>query len=148
MEATDELIVPTVSLYEVFKRVLQQRGEGDALQAIALMQQGAVIELTSPIALDAARTSAGETLHPRLCIFGENVTPNLHKLARQFVLFDNFYVNGDVSAGVTSSARKTAGGSRSVRSPIALPASILTSSSSTAPNAPSARPAPSPVSTR
>ena len=58
VEATDELIVPTVSLYEVFKRVLQQRGEGDALQAIALMQQGAVIELTSPIALDAARTSA------------------------------------------------------------------------------------------
>jgi predicted nucleic acid-binding protein len=58
VEAIDELVVPTVSLYEVFKRVLQQRGEGDALQAIALMQQGAVIELTSPIALDAARTSA------------------------------------------------------------------------------------------
>jgi predicted nucleic acid-binding protein len=58
VEAVDELVVPTVSLYEVFKRVLQQRGEGDALQAIALMQQGAVEELTSPIAIDAARTSA------------------------------------------------------------------------------------------
>ena len=58
VEATDELVVPTVSLYEVFKRVLQQRGEGDALQAIALMQQGSVVELTPPIALDAARTSA------------------------------------------------------------------------------------------
>ena len=58
VEAIDELVVPTVSLYEVFKRVLQQRGESDALQAIALMQQGSVIELTSPIALDAARTSA------------------------------------------------------------------------------------------
>jgi DNA-binding beta-propeller fold protein YncE len=33
-----------------------------------------------------------------LVLFGENVTPNLHKLARQFVLFDNFYVNSDVSA--------------------------------------------------
>jgi toxin FitB len=57
VEAVDELVVPTVSLYEVFKRVLQQRSEGDALQAIALMQQGAVVGLTPPIALDAARTS-------------------------------------------------------------------------------------------
>lgn len=33
-----------------------------------------------------------------LCIFGEQVTPNHHKLAREFVLFDNFYVNSEVSA--------------------------------------------------
>ena len=58
VEAVDELVVPTVSLYEVFKRVFQQRGEGDALQAVALMQQGLVVELSAPIALDAARTSA------------------------------------------------------------------------------------------
>jgi toxin FitB len=57
IEATDELVQPTEGLYEVFKRVLQQRGEGDALQAIALMQQGAVVELTAPLALEAARTS-------------------------------------------------------------------------------------------
>jgi DNA-binding beta-propeller fold protein YncE len=35
---------------------------------------------------------------PSLTLFGENVTPNHHKLAREFVLLDNFYVNGDVSA--------------------------------------------------
>ena len=35
---------------------------------------------------------------PKLTLFGENVTPNHHKLAREFVLFDNFYVNADVSA--------------------------------------------------
>jgi YVTN family beta-propeller protein len=35
---------------------------------------------------------------PSLVLFGEKVTPNEHKLARQFVLLDNFYVNGDVSA--------------------------------------------------
>lgn len=58
MEAIDELIVPTVSLCEVFKRVLVLRSEGDALQAVALMQQGSVVELSSPIALEAARTSA------------------------------------------------------------------------------------------
>jgi len=35
---------------------------------------------------------------PSLCLFPENVGPNHHKLAREFVLFDNFYVNSDVSA--------------------------------------------------
>jgi YVTN family beta-propeller protein len=33
-----------------------------------------------------------------LVLFGENVTPNQHKLAREFVLLDNFYVDGEVSA--------------------------------------------------
>ena len=33
-----------------------------------------------------------------LVLFGEQVTPNHHKLAREFVLLDNFYVNSDVSA--------------------------------------------------
>lgn len=41
----------------MFKRVLQQRGEGPALQAVALMQQGRVIELTAPLALAAAKIS-------------------------------------------------------------------------------------------
>lgn len=62
VEATGELVVPTISLYEVFKRVLQQRDEGDALQAIALMQQGRVMELTSPLALSAAHLSARHRL--------------------------------------------------------------------------------------
>lgn len=57
LEAVDDLVVPTVSMYEVFKRVLQQRGEGDALQAVALMQQGDVVDLSAPLALDAARMS-------------------------------------------------------------------------------------------
>jgi DNA-binding beta-propeller fold protein YncE len=35
---------------------------------------------------------------PSLVLFGEDVTPNHHKLAREFALFDNFYVNADVSA--------------------------------------------------
>jgi YVTN family beta-propeller protein len=33
-----------------------------------------------------------------LCLFGENITPNQHALAREFVLLDNFFVNGEVSA--------------------------------------------------
>ena len=35
---------------------------------------------------------------PELCLFPERVTPNLHRLAREFVLLDNFYVDGEVSA--------------------------------------------------
>jgi len=33
-----------------------------------------------------------------LCLFGEKITPNLHALAKEFVLLDNFYVDGEVSA--------------------------------------------------
>ena len=62
IETTTDLIVPTLSLYEVFKRVLQQRGEGDALQAAAVMHQGTVVDLTAPIALSAARISIDSRL--------------------------------------------------------------------------------------
>jgi len=57
IEATADLVVPTVSLYEVFKRVLQQRSEGEALQAVAVMQQGRIVELSGTLALAAARLS-------------------------------------------------------------------------------------------
>lgn len=57
IENTKALVVPAVSLYEVFKRVLQQRGEGDALQAVALMQQGRVVELDASLAHSAVRLS-------------------------------------------------------------------------------------------
>jgi toxin FitB len=57
IEATDELAVPVISLYEVFKRVLQQRGEGPALKAVALMQQGTMVDLTAPLAIAAAHIS-------------------------------------------------------------------------------------------
>jgi len=52
-----ELLVPTIILYEVFKVVCRQRGEDSALQAVALMQQGKIVELTSSIALLAAKLS-------------------------------------------------------------------------------------------
>ena len=58
IEKTSELLVPTLSLYEVFKRVLQQRGEGDALQAVAVMIQGTVVDLDLDLALSAAKLSA------------------------------------------------------------------------------------------
>jgi predicted nucleic acid-binding protein len=53
----DELIVPTVCLYEVFKAVLRQRGAAAALQTVALMRQGTIVELNERIALLAAELS-------------------------------------------------------------------------------------------
>lgn len=55
IEATDELVVPSICLLEVFKRVCQQRDEGAALQVVALMQQGRVVDLDSALALTAGR---------------------------------------------------------------------------------------------
>ena len=52
-----ELLVPTIILYEVFKVVCRQRGEDSALQAVALMQQGRIIDLSSSVALLAAKLS-------------------------------------------------------------------------------------------
>ena len=57
IEQTEALIVPSLCLFEVFKRVLQQRDENDALQAVAVMQQGAVVDLDASLALNAARLS-------------------------------------------------------------------------------------------
>lgn len=57
IEGTEALVVPSLSIHEVFRRVLQQRREGDALQTVALMQQGAVVDLDAAIALGAARLS-------------------------------------------------------------------------------------------
>ena len=57
IENTKELVVPAISIYEVFKRVYQQRGEHDALTAAAQMLQGQVIELDAPLALRAAKLS-------------------------------------------------------------------------------------------
>jgi len=62
IENVKELIVPTLSIYEVFKRILQQRSEGDALQAIALMEQGHIIELDARLAVLAAHISIDNQL--------------------------------------------------------------------------------------
>lgn len=62
LSANSELVVPSISIYEVFKRIIQQRDEDDALQGIAMMQQGHVVELSSHLALSAVRLSLEHTL--------------------------------------------------------------------------------------
>ena len=55
IETTAGLVVPSICVLEVFKVVLRERGQGDALQAAALMQQGDVMDLDATVALTAAR---------------------------------------------------------------------------------------------
>lgn len=59
---TAALVVPPLSLYKVVKRALQQGGENAALTAVAVMQQGEVVDLTGSLALSAATLSAAHKL--------------------------------------------------------------------------------------
>jgi len=54
IENLGKLLVPSITITEIFKNILRQRGEGAALEAIAHMEQGRVIPLDSALAIDAA----------------------------------------------------------------------------------------------
>jgi predicted nucleic acid-binding protein len=62
IEDTPRLLVPALALFEVFRAIRRQRDEGAALQAVALMHQGRVIDLDGPLALAAGRLSIAERL--------------------------------------------------------------------------------------
>ena len=62
IQATEKLIIPTLTLYEVFKRIHRERGETEALEKAAHMMQGTIVDLTAPLALNAARLSIEESL--------------------------------------------------------------------------------------
>ncbi|MEW6185573.1 MAG: type II toxin-antitoxin system VapC family toxin [Thermodesulfobacteriota bacterium] len=51
------LIVPSVTIYEVFKVILRESDENDALQAVVAMQKGKVVDLSAPLAIAASRLS-------------------------------------------------------------------------------------------
>lgn len=51
------IVVPTISIFEVFKRTLIEKGRTDALEAVAIMYDGKVIDLDREIALIAADLS-------------------------------------------------------------------------------------------
>lgn len=54
IENLEKLLVPSITLTEVFKSIMRQRDEGAALQVVAHMQQGKVVPLDSALAIDAA----------------------------------------------------------------------------------------------
>jgi predicted nucleic acid-binding protein len=55
IEDINALIVPTICLLEVFKRILQQRGEQAALQAVVQMRLAQIVDLDAALALNAAK---------------------------------------------------------------------------------------------
>jgi toxin FitB len=54
IEATKRLVVPTIVIHEVFKKLLRERNENDAFSAVAQMRQGQVVSLDEALAVDAA----------------------------------------------------------------------------------------------
>jgi predicted nucleic acid-binding protein len=57
VQDVENLLVPSICIYEVFKRLMQDLGEENALQAAGIMSYGEVVELDSKIAIDAAQIS-------------------------------------------------------------------------------------------
>ncbi|MBA7528044.1 tRNA(fMet)-specific endonuclease VapC [subsurface metagenome] len=56
------LVVPTVTIYEVFKVVLRESNENDALQAAVAMQKGTVVDITATLAIAASKLSLEHNL--------------------------------------------------------------------------------------
>lgn len=56
------LVVPTVTIYEVFKVVLRESGENEALQAAVSMRKGTVVDLTATLAIAASKLSLEHNL--------------------------------------------------------------------------------------
>lgn len=62
IENTDDLVISDINVYEVFKRVLQQRDENAALRAVAVMGHGRLVEVDERVALHAAQLSVQHKL--------------------------------------------------------------------------------------
>ncbi|MCK4467501.1 MAG: type II toxin-antitoxin system VapC family toxin [Desulfobacterales bacterium] len=59
---TASLVVPTVTIYEVFKVVLRESSENEALQAAVAMRKGRVVDLTASMAIAASKLSLEHNL--------------------------------------------------------------------------------------
>jgi predicted nucleic acid-binding protein len=57
LERQDRLVVPAISIFEVFKWILREHSEAQAIQAVAVMQRGRVVDLDSRLAIAAAQLS-------------------------------------------------------------------------------------------
>ncbi len=62
LKDTASLVVPSITIYEVFKVVLRETSENEALQTAAAMQKGNVIDLTAALAAAASRLSLDKGL--------------------------------------------------------------------------------------
>ena len=55
LEDSENLIVPVITIYEVFKKILREKGESIALQIVVQMQAGTVVDLNLSLALEAGQ---------------------------------------------------------------------------------------------
>ena len=62
IENTHELIVSTINIFEVFRRVLQEHDENAALRAVAVMEQGRLVDVNEAVALHAAKLGVDHKL--------------------------------------------------------------------------------------
>jgi predicted nucleic acid-binding protein len=62
LKDTASLVVPTVTIYEVFKVLLREAGENKALQAAVAMRKGKVVDLSSSLAIAASKLSMAHHL--------------------------------------------------------------------------------------
>lgn len=62
LKDTASLVVPAITIYEVFKVVLRESSENEALQVTAAMQRGTVIDLTVQLAIAASKLSLENSL--------------------------------------------------------------------------------------
>jgi predicted nucleic acid-binding protein len=62
IEKSGELIVPTIVVFEVYKRVRQQRNRHTALEAVATLRAGRIVDLTVTLAIAAAAIGSSEKL--------------------------------------------------------------------------------------
>jgi len=57
-----KLVVPTVTIYEVFKVILRESSANEALQAVVAMQKGTVVDLNASLAIAASKLSLEHNL--------------------------------------------------------------------------------------
>ncbi len=62
IENTKELIVSSINIYEIYKKILTERNESSALEAIAIMHQSKIIDVNSVISIEAARLSVNNKI--------------------------------------------------------------------------------------
>ena len=62
LEDVNNLIIPSICVYEVSKKIIQQKSEHEALQVAALMHQGRIIDLDLDLSISAARLSIAHKL--------------------------------------------------------------------------------------
>ena len=60
IEDADNLVVPSITIFEVYKRLYTHKGRDIALEAIAYMQTGKVVDVDTGLAVEAAEFSVNE----------------------------------------------------------------------------------------